>query len=75
VFGVVAAGARSDLVLLKRSPLADVCSYADPAGVMLGDRWLPERELDDLLARLIAARNPGAATVRLRSGRCPGPRS
>lgn len=48
-FGVVAVGARADLVLLEADPLEDVANFARRAGVMLRGRWFTE---DELRARL-----------------------
>lgn len=48
--GAVAAGARADLVLLERDPLASVENLAHPIGVMVRGRWLPRADLDALLA-------------------------
>jgi imidazolonepropionase-like amidohydrolase len=53
--GTVAPGKRADLVLLSGNPLADVSHVRQPAGVMLGGRWLAREELDRRLAALKAA--------------------
>ena len=50
--GTIAAGKRADLVLLTGNPLQDVRYTAQPAGVMLGGRWLPRSEMDRRLAQL-----------------------
>ncbi|MCW5806958.1 MAG: amidohydrolase family protein [Deltaproteobacteria bacterium] len=47
-FGVVAAGARADLILLDGDPLADIANTEKLAGVMLRGRWLPREELERL---------------------------
>jgi imidazolonepropionase-like amidohydrolase len=39
-FGVVADGARADLVLVPRNPLDDLTVLRDPSGVMVHGRWL-----------------------------------
>lgn len=57
-FGVVVSGARADLVLLRGNPLTQTCFYADPVGVMIAGRWLPESELEDALHQLVASRAP-----------------
>jgi imidazolonepropionase-like amidohydrolase len=44
--GTVAVGKRADLVLLNGNPLEDVRNTQQPAGVMVGGRWLPREELD-----------------------------
>jgi imidazolonepropionase-like amidohydrolase len=51
--GEVAAGARADLVLVDRDPLASVEALGRPLGVMVRGRWVPRAELD---ARLTAHR-------------------
>jgi adenine deaminase len=38
--GTVAVGKRADLVLLTGNPLADVANVEQPAGTMIGGRWL-----------------------------------
>jgi imidazolonepropionase-like amidohydrolase len=52
LIGVIAAGARADLVLLRANPLADVGAFRKPAGVMAAGRWYPggrlEYQLDSL---------------------------
>jgi hypothetical protein len=48
--GVVAPGARADLVLLDRDPAVSVDHLAHPAGVMVRGRWLDRAALDALLA-------------------------
>ena len=48
--GVVAEGARADLVLLGANPLDDVGAYRDIRGVMLAGRWADREALDALLA-------------------------
>ena len=50
--GIVATGARSDLVLLRNNPLDDVNAYREIVGVMAGDQWLDRPALDGLLAGL-----------------------
>jgi imidazolonepropionase-like amidohydrolase len=51
-FGTVAPGRRADLLLLEADPLADIGNLQRRAGVMLGGRWLPEREIQAGLARI-----------------------
>lgn len=53
-FGLVAAGHRADLVLLKENPLADLAHLRNPAGVMVRGRWIPESEINAGLARIAA---------------------
>ena len=51
-FGTVAVGRRADLMLLAANPLDDVGNVRDPAGVMIGGRWIPAAEIADRLARI-----------------------
>jgi imidazolonepropionase-like amidohydrolase len=44
-FGIVAPGARADLLLLDANPLEDVSNTGRLAGVMVRGRWLPASEL------------------------------
>jgi imidazolonepropionase-like amidohydrolase len=44
-FGIVAPGARADLLLLDANPLDDVANTERLAGVMVRGRWLPPSEL------------------------------
>jgi imidazolonepropionase-like amidohydrolase/ketosteroid isomerase-like protein len=66
--GVVAVGARADLVLLDASPLADLETLARPRGVMAGGRWLSrewlDAELERLAARYAASGEDAAPAVR-----------
>jgi imidazolonepropionase-like amidohydrolase len=43
--GVMAEGARADLILLDSNPLADVANVQRRTGVMVGGRWIPEQQL------------------------------
>ena len=51
-FGTVAVGRRADLMLLAANPLDGVGNLRDPAGVMIGGRWIPAAEIADRLARI-----------------------
>jgi imidazolonepropionase-like amidohydrolase len=51
-FGVVAPGARADLILTDGDPLEDVGVVAEPAGVMVRGVWLTRKELAERLERL-----------------------
>jgi len=53
-FGTVAVGQRADLILLEANPLADVAHVQQRVGVMLRGQWLPETQLQTLLAELAA---------------------
>ena len=48
-FGVVAAGARADLVLVRGNPLESLDGLRRPVGVMVRGRWLPAAELERML--------------------------
>jgi hypothetical protein len=48
--GTVAVGKRADLVLLPGNPLGDVSHTIQPAGVMIGGRWLARADIDRRLA-------------------------
>jgi len=50
--GVIAAGARADLILLEANPLADVANVQRRAGVMLGGLWIAESEIQSGLNAL-----------------------
>lgn len=53
-FGVVAPGARADLVLLKGNPLEDIGHVARQAGVMVRGQWLSEQEIEKRLDQIAA---------------------
>jgi adenine deaminase len=57
--GTIAVGQRADLVLLQQNPLEDIRHTRQPAGVMVGGRWLPRAELDRRLAAIWAANPKG----------------
>ena len=48
-FGMVAVGMRADLLLLDGNPLDEVNNVRDVSGVMVGGKWLPRKELDEIL--------------------------
>lgn len=54
-FGVIATGARADLIVLDRDPLADVAGVADPSIVIVRGKPYPRAEL------LAAVQAPAAA--------------
>ena len=64
-FGIVAPGARADLLLVRGDPLDDVAHLRDPAGVMVRGRWLPRAELDALLEAQPRLHTDEAAFVAL----------
>ena len=51
-FGVVAQGARADLILMDGNPLDDISVATDPAGVMVRGAWLPREKVAQMLERL-----------------------
>jgi imidazolonepropionase-like amidohydrolase len=51
-FGVIAAGARADLILTDGNPLEDIGVAAEPAGVMVRGVWLTSEELAERLEQL-----------------------
>ena len=54
-FGVIATGARADLLLLEANPLDDIANAKQLAGVFVQGRWIPKSEIDSMLRRLAAA--------------------
>ena len=52
--GIVAEGARADLVLLDENPLEDISAYRHISGVMSGDNWLDRSAIDNLLTGIRA---------------------
>ena len=62
--GIVAQGARADLVLLEGNPLEDVAAYRNIAGVMAAGRWFDRGALDSRLAGIKAASDRKAAVFR-----------
>lgn len=53
-FGLVAPGARADLLLLNANPLEDLAHVARRAGVMVRGQWFPEQELAARLEAIAA---------------------
>lgn len=51
-FGIVAAGASADLMLVDANPLADIANTQKISGVMVRGRWLSRQFLDDGLHKL-----------------------
>jgi len=50
--GLIAVGARADLLLVRGNPLEDVAHAAELDGVMVRGRWLPKAELSAMLESL-----------------------
>jgi imidazolonepropionase-like amidohydrolase len=46
-FGIVAAGASADLMLVDANPLADVGNAQKISGVLVRGRWLSRQFIDD----------------------------
>ena len=44
-FGTIAVGERADLLLVRKNPLEDLSTLADPVGVMTRGRWFGPEEL------------------------------
>jgi imidazolonepropionase-like amidohydrolase len=55
-WGILAVGARADLVLSPGNPLADVRVLRRPAGVMVAGRWYDRLALDSLLEGVVRRR-------------------
>ena len=64
------AGKRADLLLLDANPLDDVGNVARRAGVMVRGRWLPESEIQRLLAthRTALAKQDAFITTLVQAG-------
>lgn len=62
--GIVAPGARADLVLLAGDPLADIAAYRNIDGVMAAGAWFDRAALDERLATITAASERKAAVFR-----------
>jgi imidazolonepropionase-like amidohydrolase len=50
--GVIAEAARADFILLEANPLDDIANVQRRVGVMVGGRWIPEREIQSGLAQI-----------------------
>ncbi len=57
-FGTVEKGKIADLILLDANPLDDIRNTQEIAGVVLGGKYLPRSELDNMLAQVEAAARP-----------------
>lgn len=62
--GIVATGARADLILLPRDPVQDLSALKQPAGVMVSGHWYDRAAIDKALAKQ-------AAMVRAERARVP----
>lgn len=63
VFGVVAPGARADLVLLRRNPLEDIANASSVAAVVVRGRYLTGRDLQRMITAANAAHTAERALV------------
>lgn len=52
--GVIAPGARADLILVSENPLDDIANAAAIDGVMLRGRWIEKTEIDARLDQIAA---------------------
>ena len=57
-FGTVEVGKRADLILVKDNPLENVSVLQEHSGVMLRGRWMPEAEIQAMLAGIEASYRP-----------------
>lgn len=60
-FGVVAKGARADLLLLSGDPRTDLSVLRAPVGVMMNGHWYDRKAIDAALDVLSASRNKPVA--------------
>ena len=69
-FGIIAPGARADLVLVAENPLADVRNARSIRGVAVRGVWLDKPDLDGMLAALegVYARSAGRLDRKVVSG-------
>lgn len=51
-FGIIAKGARADLILLRSNPLEEITHISDQAGVMVRGEWWPREEIQSRLDRI-----------------------
>jgi len=70
-FGIIAKGARADIVLLDRNPLQDAAAFEHNQGVMVHGHWLDRDTIDQSLHDLAAIYAdgkpvPGASTGAVR---------
>ncbi len=52
--GTIAAGKRTDLLLVDENPLVDVSAASRISGVLIRGRWIARREIDERMQRLAA---------------------
>jgi imidazolonepropionase-like amidohydrolase len=57
-WGTIEVGKRADLVLLRGNPLDDIRNSTRVEATVIGGRWLPRSELDDMVALAIRQINP-----------------
>ena len=47
--GLVAPGARADLVVIDSDPLDDISALRRQSGVVVNGRWLPKRKIEEII--------------------------
>jgi imidazolonepropionase-like amidohydrolase len=52
--GTVSVGKRADLLLLEENPLEEITNSQKIAGVMIQDRWLSKKEIQEGLEVVLA---------------------
>jgi imidazolonepropionase-like amidohydrolase len=57
-FGTITEGKRADLLLVRGNPLQDVSYAQQRTGVMVRGQWLPEQQLQEMLAELAVSHSP-----------------
>ncbi len=62
-FGVVAPGARADLLVVEENPLSDLSCVRQPVGVMARGHWLSREGLDRLSGALLRSYDAGQRRV------------
>ena len=62
-FGVIAPGARADLLLLEGNPLQDLSALEKISGSMVAGQWRPQQEVARARAELLPTLNKGRARV------------
>ena len=58
-FGTIEKGKRADLILLNGNPLEDISYTQDIAGVAVRGAWLDRKNIDTMLADILARKTEG----------------
>jgi imidazolonepropionase-like amidohydrolase len=66
--GTVAVGKRADVVLVNGNPLEDVTHTRQPAGVMIGGRWLSRAEINRRLIKVLEDLTPAQRLTGVKLG-------